>query len=117
MKLLDPSAITSWHAHVYFDAARREAAWALRAVIGVELAERVELGRFHEMPVGPHPAWSYQLAFAPQQFAYVVSWLALNRGSLDVFVHPNTDDQLRDHRDSALWLGRSYTLDLTALAD
>jgi DOPA 4,5-dioxygenase len=31
-------------------------------------------------------------------------------------VHPNTGDALRDHRDSALWLGRSHTLNLAALA-
>jgi aromatic ring-cleaving dioxygenase len=116
MTTLDPSAIKSWHAHVYFDAASRDAAWALRQVIEAELAGRVELGRFHEKPVGPHPMWSYQLALTPEQFAHVVGWLSLNHGALDVFVHPNTDDELRDHRDSALWLGRSYTLDLKALA-
>jgi DOPA 4,5-dioxygenase len=44
-----------------------------------------------------------------------VSWLALNHGALDVFVHPNTDNELRDHRDCALWLGRSYQLDLKAV--
>jgi DOPA 4,5-dioxygenase len=33
-----------------------------------------------------------------------------------VFVHPNTGDEWADHRDRALWLGRSYTLDLAALA-
>ena len=49
------------------------------------------------------------------RFAEVVGWLALNHGALDVFVHPNTGDQLRDHRDSAMWLGRSYTLDLKAV--
>ena len=32
--------------------------------------------------------------------------LVLNHGALDVFIHPNTGDDLRDHRDSALWLGR-----------
>ncbi|TMH58670.1 MAG: 4,5-dioxygenase, partial [Betaproteobacteria bacterium] len=26
-----------------------------------------------------------------------------------------TDNELRDHRDSALWLGRSYQLDLRAV--
>ena len=35
---------------------------------------------------------------------------------LDVFVHPNTGDELRDHRDCALWLGRSHALNLAALA-
>jgi aromatic ring-cleaving dioxygenase len=30
-------------------------------------------------------------------------------------VHPNTGDELRDHRDAALWLGKSYPLNLAAL--
>jgi DOPA 4,5-dioxygenase len=115
MKTLDTSSITSWHVHVYFDAASRDAAWAFRDVVTAQFGERVELGRFHERPVGPHPRWSYQLAFAPAQFAEVVPWLALNHGELDVFVHPNTGDQLRDHRDSAVWIGRSWPLDLKAV--
>ena len=77
----------------------------------------MELGRFHERPVGPHPMWSYQLAFAPAGFPDVVSWLALNHDGLDVFIHPNTGDALRDHRDCALWLGRSHVLNLAALAE
>lgn len=117
MKALQPSIIESWHAHVYFDAASRDAAWALREVIQAELAGRFEMGRFHEKPVGPHPMWSYQLAIPAADFAHVVGWLALNHGALDVFVHPNSGDELRDHRDSALWLGRSYALNLAALND
>jgi DOPA 4,5-dioxygenase len=112
---LDVARIESWHAHVYFDAETRDAARAFREVIVEHFDGRVEMGRFHERPVGPHPQWSYQVAFAPAQFADVVGWLALNHGALDVFVHPNTGDQLRDHRDSALWLGRSYMLDLRAV--
>lgn len=111
-----PSTIDSWHAHVYFDASSREAAWTLRETINVELAGRMEMGRFHERPVGPHPMWSYQLAFAPADLSQVVAWLALNHGALDVFVHPNTGDELRDHRDAALWLGQSHTLHLAALS-
>ena len=116
MAPLDPSLIRSWHAHVYFDAASRDAAWALRETISTALAGRIELGRFHEKPVGPHPMWSYQLAFAATEFAHVVGWLALNHGALDVFVQPNTDDELRDHRDAALWIGHSHALVLGALA-
>ena len=109
------SCIISWHAHVYFDAASRDVAWAFRDVLTAHFGERVELGRFHERPVGPHPRWSYQLAFAPAQFVEVVPWLALNHNALDVFVHPNTGDQLRDHRDCAIWIGRSWPLDLKAV--
>ena len=107
--------ISSWHAHVYFDAASRDAAWALREAIVARFGSVSEMGRFHERPVGPHPMWSYQVAFAPAHFAEIVPWLALNHGALDMFMHPNTDDELRDHRDSALWIGRSYTLDLRAV--
>lgn len=112
MSTLNVSVIESWHAHVYFDAASREAAWMLREVIARELAGHFEMGRFHERPVGPHPMWSYQLAVPARSFARVLGWLALNHGALDVFVHPNTDDALRDHRDSAVWLGRSHPLNL-----
>ena len=116
MDALNPSLIHSWHAHVYFDAASRDAAWQLRETLATALAGRMELGRFHEKPVGPHPMWSYQLAFDAGEFAPVVGWLVLNHGALDVFIHPNTGDELRDHRDGALWLGRSHGLNLDALA-
>ena len=115
MASLDVSRIASWHAHVYFDSATRDAAMKLREAVVAQFNDRIEMGRFHEREVGPHPRWSYQIAFAPAQFADVVGWLALNHEALDVFVHPNTDDELRDHRDSAIWLGRSYQLNLKAV--
>jgi DOPA 4,5-dioxygenase len=107
--------IQSWHAHVYFEAASRDDAWALRESIAAAFGPRVPLGRFHERPVGPHPMWSYQLSVAPEHLSDVVSWLAVNHGELDVFLHPNTGDALRDHRDSAVWIGRSHALDLRAV--
>ncbi|WP_326543376.1 DOPA 4,5-dioxygenase family protein [Pseudorhodoferax sp.] len=110
--LRDVSLIQSWHAHVYFEAGSRQQALQLRQAIDAELAGRIALGRFHEKPVGPHPLWSYQLAFDTAQFAHVVGWLTLNHGALDVFIHPNTGDALRDHRDAALWLGSSHRLNL-----
>jgi aromatic ring-cleaving dioxygenase len=117
MQPMRPSQIESWHAHVYFSAASRDAAWSLRELIAAELAGRMVLGRFHERPVGPHPMWSYQLEIAPTDFAHVLGWLTLNRGGLDVFVHPNTGDALRDHRDCPLWLGHSHVLNLAALGE
>lgn len=109
---LNPDTIRGWHAHVYFDAATRSEAWTLRELVAEALADRVQVGRFHEKPVGPHPMWSYQLAFSPADFAHVAGWLALNHGALDVLVHPDTGDGLRDHRDHAMWVGRSHVLKL-----
>lgn len=105
-------AITGYHAHVYYDAASREAAERLRAAIGA--AFDVKLGRWHDDPIGPHPMGSYQVAFAPVLFGVLVPWLALNRGGLTVFIHPETGDDLPDHRDRAIWLGQQRELDLDA---
>lgn len=115
MTHLDVSAVTSWHAHVYFDASSRDAAFAFREEVIAQFSDIVEMGRFHERPVGPHPQWSYQIAFQPTQFSLLVTWLTLNHGALDIFVHPNTGDSLRDHRDCAMWLGKDYPLNLDAL--
>lgn len=112
MQLLDPSLIESWHAHVYFDAASRDAAWALREAIAAALSGRVTLGRFHERPVGPHPMFSYQVTVRNEQIGPMISWLALNHGELIVFIHPNTGQDLEDHRDRAVWIGRSVPLSL-----
>ncbi|MEW2913390.1 DOPA 4,5-dioxygenase family protein [Leisingera sp. JC11] len=104
-------SITSYHAHIYFDAASVVQARALCQ----QAAERfsVEMGRVHEKNVGPHPMWSCQLAATPEQFAQLLPWLALNRDGLVVFAHPETGNALADHRDHGIWLGTGLELDLS----
>ena len=46
----------------------------------------------------------------------ILPFLILNRGDLDVFLHPLTGDDLADHRDYATWLGNQYELKLSALS-
>jgi DOPA 4,5-dioxygenase len=72
MTYLDVSRITSWHAHVYFDAASRDCAWEFRDAVTSQFGRTRGDGPLHERPVGPHPRWSYQVSFAPAQFAEVV---------------------------------------------
>ena len=48
--LMDPSAITGWHFHVYFDEESRDKAWKLRELVEKHLKDKLtELGRFHEV--------------------------------------------------------------------
>ena len=75
----------------------------------------MRLGRWHDALVGPHTRSMYQVAFAPAEFARLMPWLMLNRGPPDVLVHPETGDDLADHRDHALWLGERLPLRLEAL--
>jgi DOPA 4,5-dioxygenase len=103
------SRILSYHAHVYYDPAHtRVQAEALRQQIAERF--RVQLGRWHDVPVGPHTAAMYQVAFEVAQFATLVPWLMLNRNGLDVLVHPNTLVPRDDHLVHALWLGRPLPL-------
>ncbi|NQV20841.1 MAG: DOPA 4,5-dioxygenase family protein [Rhodospirillales bacterium] len=106
-------SITGFHAHVYYDADSKERAARLRS----EIEDRftVEMGRWHDRPIGPHLRWSYQVAFTTELFGDLVPWLALNRDSLVIFVHPCTGDDIPDHRDFALWLGEKVELNLDAL--
>ena len=107
MSSLDPAAspIVSWHAHIYFDGpAQRHTAAALREAIGQRFA--VQLGRWHEVLVGPHTRAMYQVAFDVELFDRFVPWLALHRQGLDVLVHPNTLAPRADHLQHALWLGQ-----------
>jgi aromatic ring-cleaving dioxygenase len=113
---MNPSfGILSYHAHVYYDPARtRNVAEALRQ----RIAERfvVQLGRWHDLPVGPHTASMYQVAFDAERFASFVPWLMLNRHGLDVLVHPNTLAPLDDHLEHAPWLGEKRALKADALS-
>jgi len=61
--------------------------------------------------------FSYQVHFKNEQFAPLISWLTVNHGDLTVFIHPNTGQDLEDHRDRALWIGQSVPLVLKIFTD
>jgi DOPA 4,5-dioxygenase len=97
--------ITGWHAHIYYDpATTRAAAEALREGLAAGFPDAV-LGRWHDVPVGPHTAAMFQVAFPPALFPSLVPWMALHRADLSVLVHPETGRQRADHTRHALWMG------------
>lgn len=107
------ATIEGYHAHVYFDEATLEQARALREQVSETFDYRI--GRFHEKNVGPHPRWSFQIAFEADAFGTIVPWLALNRKGLTVFVHGLSGDDMYDHTELVFWLGDSLELKLDAL--
>ena len=108
---LDVGDIESYHAHVYFDESSRDPAQALREAV-LEAFPAVTMGRWHEKPVGPHPRWSYQIAFQPELFGELAAWLMLHRRGCTIFLHPNTGNDLEDHRDYPTWMGEMLPLEL-----
>jgi aromatic ring-cleaving dioxygenase len=105
--------IRSYHAHIYYAGETRQTAERLREQLGSNFT--VELGRWHDEPVGPHPTSMYQVAFPVAEFPRLVPWLMLNRSGLDILVHPQTDDAYEDHATHAAWLGNKLKLRLDGL--
>ena len=117
MAEIDPKIIADYHAHVYYDASEKPAAAELRSLaearFGTAKDNGVVFGAWHDNPVGPHPTGSYQIYFPKDLFSQIVPWLAVNRTGLTVFIHPNTGQDLEDHRDRAIWLGTTRNLNLS----
>jgi len=103
--------INNFHVHVYYDPHSFEVARELCET----LAQQFELpmGYMHQRPVGPHPDWSCQLTVSNTRIGEVISYLSINRQGLNIFVHPDTGQDLEDHRDRAIWIGSERPLDLS----
>lgn len=102
--------VTDFHAHVYYDAATLEQARGLCEAARDRFG--LAMGRLHERLVGPHPRWSCQLTVPAERIGPVITWLALHRHGLTLFIHPNSGDALADHRDYAIWMGELLPLRL-----
>jgi DOPA 4,5-dioxygenase len=101
-----------WHAHIYFSAADRDRAAALRERFRADRRVRF-VGRMADGPVGPHPIPQYEIHFlAPARYAVTE---AIAATGLRALVHPLTDDDLADHTTLGQWIGEPLELDLSVL--
>ena len=115
--ILSEAVITGYHAHVYFEPDSESAARAetLRELVATAFSDIAYIGNWHDKPVGPHMTGSYMIAFKPAYFHQIISWLSLNNPGLSILIHPETGDDLKDHRDYPLWLGQQIPIDLSKL--
>lgn len=104
------TTIKNYHAHVYYGAETIERA---RKVCEAAVEQfGVGMGTMHQRPVGPHPDWSCLLTVPTEQIGEFLSWVVMNRDGLVIFIHPNTGEDLQDHRDRAIWVGTDRKLNL-----
>ena len=43
-------------------------------------------------------------------FEKVSAWFLQNRSGIDLFIHPISGDDIADHKDNIMWIGKSYKL-------
>jgi DOPA 4,5-dioxygenase len=103
------SRITEYHAHIYYTPETRDTAAVLRDWVGERWPD-VRLGRWHDVPVGPHPTAMYQLAFPASLFPEVAPFIMMNRMGLTVLLHPESGRPRDDHTRHATWMGEVLTL-------
>ena len=106
---IDITRITDYHAHIYYTPETRSLAERLREWVGARWPE-VRLGRWHDVPVGPHPTAMYQLAFPAALFPRVAPFVMMNRMGLTVLLHPESGRPRDDHTRHATWMGEVLTL-------
>jgi DOPA 4,5-dioxygenase len=107
------TTVANYHAHIYYDPKKtRDAAARVRQGLA---SFDVQLGSWHDEPVGPHLDAMYQAVFSAAEFGRVVPWLMLHREGLSVLVHPSTGDSYGDHMERCLWLGTRLSLNESTL--
>ena len=113
---MNTEEIRDYHAHIYYDAHTRPEAERLRAAMEM-LFPQARFGRWHDVPVGPHPSAMFQIAFSTALFATLVPWLILNHAPTTVFLHPQTGFPRDDHSIRAVWMGSQQTIALERLPE
>ena len=136
----DDPEIKEWHFHVYwFQQNKYQNESAMR--IQKELIEKVRtkaftvvlpgitseilpklnmsnnIPTFNDGPRGPHPVGNFEVWTPKESFADVLSFFMLRRGELSILLHPLTPHTVQDHSGRAMWLGKSFSLDLTVLCE
>lgn len=102
-----------YHAHIYWqNEDQRRAALELRQPLQ---SLGCQLGRIWDEPIGPHPYAMYQANYS-KSIADAVEQL-LRTTDLDILLHEDTGDDLRDHTEGARWLGHNLTLNLAWLEE
>ena len=102
-----------YHAHVYWhnEDQRRVSLDLRKDLIGLGCP----VGRIMEEPIGPHPLPMYQVNYSSTNAEQIEKLLAST--GLDILLHEDTGDDVRDHTLGARWLGNKLKLDLEWLEE
>lgn len=111
--------IKYWDFHVYYNAETKAESESLRKKLLEDFPDFAADGSIlvkklpNDTAIGPHyfPFWEVDVARV-DVFSKVISWFLLHHGSLSVLIHPQTGQQLKDHTNHALWLGKQLDLKL-----
>lgn len=94
-----------YHIHVYFPLQQQDKAQALNEIIRQERQDVLRVFPLVCKLIGPHkmPMFELHVESISDEF---IAWLDTIRGGFSVLIHPVSENELRDHTERAIWLGR-----------
>jgi len=105
--------ISEFHVHVYFDLESRDSALRLRELLQKRVGDKLHyFGSLIDRPIGPHPIPMFEVNFRPEFFSDVVTFLMEHHGEHSILIHPIMGNDLLEHTEYAMWLGRQLPLKL-----
>lgn len=100
-----------FHVHIYFEA--KDIALARTLAEAARKLDMFEIVKFHDQPVGPHPASMFEMHFKEPCYRGVLEWVKNNRGPFTAMIHQDTGDDYKDHTDHIQWIGKQLPLDFS----
>ncbi|KIP10055.1 hypothetical protein PHLGIDRAFT_125883 [Phlebiopsis gigantea 11061_1 CR5-6] len=104
--------------HIYYmqtDPEQAKFAGELHERIRREFPE-LRIYKFWDRPIGPHPVAMFEVnTFTPLQTGTLFGWLVVNRGPCSVLIHPNTNDEFKDHTELVSWMGTPWPINTDVL--
>lgn len=108
---MNTNNVKGYHAHIYYDADSYDQAQLFAEAAHQQFS--LAVGHMHKQAVGPHPRWSCQLSFKRDLLNEFIPWATKHRKGLTLFIHTVTGNDLFDHTDGTLWMGKMEELDLS----
>ncbi len=121
-QLLNPSdwpvKFNSFHSHVYYTTETKQQAFELYQKIAEHFLKDgsfVEMKPLIDRCLGPHTLWMFEFNFNADLFSHAFSFLCEHRNGLSVLIHPISGNEILDHTDYAMFLGRKESLNIGVL--
>ncbi|MEZ0261400.1 MAG: DOPA 4,5-dioxygenase family protein [Alphaproteobacteria bacterium] len=97
----------AYHIHIYFKPGEASEKNAIEVARTIDSRFPGAVEDMHRVgKVGPHTEANIGMTITPESFGAVLGWLQMNNKGLSILIHPRTGDELVDHGDAALWLGK-----------
>lgn len=104
---LAETVVSAYHIHIYFKKGEESEKTALKTAQNISERFGDHVSDIHAVGrVGPHTELNIGITITPESFGEILRFLQMNNAGLSILVHPRTGDELLDHGDAALWLGK-----------